>query len=59
MNEKPKLIETTEEGGTIHSYPITGGLTTFERYLGCYLGSCKFCNDIEEATQYIESQIAR
>lgn len=59
MADKPKLIETTKEGGTIHSYPITGGLTTFERYLGCYLGSCKFCNDIEEATQYIESQIVR
>ena len=59
MADKPKLFQTTEAGGTIHSYPITGGLTTFERYLGCYLGSCKFCNDIEEATQYIESQIAR
>ena len=35
MADKPKLIETTEEGGT------------------------KFCNDIEEATQYIESQIVR
>jgi len=56
MNEKPELIHTTEFGGTIHTYPITGGLTTFQRYLGCYLGSCKFCNDIDEATEYIESQ---
>ena len=59
MANKPKLILTTEDGGTIHTYPITGGLTTFERYLGCYLGSCKFCNDIEEATEYIKSQIVR
>lgn len=57
MPTKPKLIRTTESGGTIHTYPLTGGQTTFERYLGCYLGSCKFCNDIEEATAYIEEQV--
>ncbi len=56
MNLKPQLIHTTESGGTVHTYPLTGGKTTFERYLGCYLGSCKFCNDLDEATAYIENQ---
>ena len=56
MNLKPQLIHTTESGGTVHTYPLTGGKTTFERYLGCYLGSCKFCNDLAEATAYIEKQ---
>ena len=52
--EKPVLIHSTPGGGTIHTYPLTGGHTTFKKYLGCYSGSCKFCNDLEEATQYIE-----
>ena len=56
MQTKPVLIHSTPEGGTVHTYPITGGKRTFERYLGCYLGSCKFCNDLEEATDYIEKQ---
>ena len=56
MQTKPQLVLTTPNGGTVHTYPITGGKTTFERYLGCYLGSCKFCNDLEEATDYLESR---
>ena len=59
MKAKPELILTTPSGGTVHTYPLTGGKRTFVRYLSCYVGSCKFCNDIEEATQYIESQIVR
>ena len=59
MKSKPELILTTPRGGTVHTYPLTGGKKTFVRYLSCYVGSCKFCNDIEEATQYIESQIVR
>ena len=54
--QKPNLVLTTEAGGTVHTYPLTGGKTTFERYLGCYLGSCKFCNGLDEATAYIENQ---
>tara|TARA_R100000781_G_scaffold35590_1_gene25347 strand:- start:259 stop:438 length:180 start_codon:yes stop_codon:yes gene_type:complete len=57
MMQKPNLVLTTEAGGTVHTYPLTGGKTTFERYLGCYLGSCKFCNDLDEATAYIEKQV--
>ena len=56
MQTKPQLVLTTPNGGTVHTYPITVGKTTFERYLGCYLGSCKFCNDLEEATHYLESR---
>jgi hypothetical protein len=54
MNTKPVLVSSTPGGGTIHTYPITGGKRTFERYLGCYLGSCKFCNDLEEATEFVK-----
>ena len=53
MPEKPKLIYTSINGGTVHTYPITGGKTTFERYLSCYIGSCKFCNDLEEAKKHL------
>ena len=51
----PQLVLTTPHGGTVHKYELTGGKTSFMRYLGCYLGSCKFCNDFEEATKYLES----
>jgi len=46
---KPQLIKTTPEGGTIHSYQLTGGHTTFDRYLACYNGVCKFHPDLELA----------
>ena len=39
---KPKLLYTSPAGATIHSYDLEGGKTTFERYLGCYLGACVF-----------------
>ena len=55
MKAQPVLVHSTPQGGTVHKYPITGGKTSFERFLGCYLGSCKFCNDLDEATQFIKS----
>ena len=51
----PELIHVTENGGTIHKYQLTGGQTTFMRFLCCYLGSCKFCRDQTEAKTYLES----
>ena len=56
MPPLPKLVHSTPQGGTIHKYELTGGKRSFMRYLGCYLGSCKFCNDIEEANNYVESK---
>ena len=51
----PELVHSTTKGGTIHKYHLSGGKRTFKRYLGCYLGSCKFCNDIEEASDYLDT----
>ena len=51
----PELIHATAQGGTIHKYELTGGKTSFMRFLGCYMGSCKFCNNIEEATAYLKN----
>jgi len=51
--QKPKLVLTTPQGGTVHQYPLTGGKTTFERYLSCYTGSCKFFNDIDGAKKHL------
>ena len=56
MSKLPVLVQSTPKGGTIHSYNLSGGKSDFLRYLGCYMGSCKFCNDIEEAEQYIKSK---
>tara|TARA_B100000700_G_C14890162_1_gene782345 strand:- start:895 stop:1074 length:180 start_codon:yes stop_codon:yes gene_type:complete len=55
MAPLPELVKATARGGTIHKYELSGGKTSFMRFLGCYLGSCKFCNDLEEASQYIQS----
>tara|TARA_Y100001970_G_scaffold283338_1_gene398207 strand:+ start:740 stop:919 length:180 start_codon:yes stop_codon:yes gene_type:complete len=49
----PQLVHSTPQGGTIHKYELSGGKREFLRFLGCYLGTCKFCNDIEEATDYL------
>ena len=46
---KPKLMYTSPEGGTVHSYDIEGGKQTFHRFLACYLGSCEFYNTFDEA----------
>ena len=53
MNTKPELILTTSKGGTIHTYPLTGGKKTFEKYLSCYIGNCEFFNNIEEAKKHL------
>ena len=53
MSDKPKLVYTSVNGGTVHTYPITGGKTTFDRYLSCYIGSCRFCNNLEEAKKHL------
>tara|TARA_B100000965_G_scaffold304900_1_gene263716 strand:+ start:6133 stop:6369 length:237 start_codon:yes stop_codon:yes gene_type:complete len=55
MQSLPQLVKATPQGGTIHEYQLTGGKTSFMRYLGCYLGTCKFCNDIEEASDFVSS----
>ena len=54
MSKFPELVHATIQGGTVHKYPLTGGKRSFQRYLGCYLGSCKFCNDLEEASEYLQ-----
>ncbi len=55
MPPLPQLIHSTEQGGTIHKYQLSGGKRTFRRYIGCYLGTCKFFNGFEEASEYIET----
>ncbi len=55
MASLPELVHATPQGGTIHKYELTGGKSSFLRFLGCYLGSCKFCNDMEEATKFVQS----
>ena len=55
MATLPELVKATPQGGTIHKYKLSGGKTSFMRYLGCYLGTCKFCNDIEEASDFVTS----
>lgn len=51
----PELIYATPEGGTIHRYELIGGKRKFIRFIGCYLGSCKFYKKIEEANEYIQN----
>ncbi len=55
MAPLPQLVIATPKGGTIHKYELTGGKRSFLRFIGCYLGTCKFCNDIDEAEEYIRS----
>ena len=55
MTALPQLIHSTPRGGTVHKYELSGGKSSFMRFLGCYLGSCKFCNDLEEATEYVNT----
>ena len=51
---KPKLLHTSPVGATIHSYDLTGGKTTFNKFLGCYMGSCVFYNTMEEAKKAVK-----
>ena len=55
MPTLPQLVKATPQGGTIHKYQLSGGKSSFMRYLGCYLGTCKFCNDMEEASEFVSS----
>ena len=55
MAPLPELVQATPQGATIHKYELSGGKQSFMRFLGCYLGSCKFCNNLEEANDYIKS----
>ena len=52
--QKPLLLKTDRKGGTIHSYQLTGGLTTYDRYLACLKGSCEFHNTLQEAENCLE-----
>jgi len=54
---KPTLLYTHREGGTIHSYELTGGKTVFERFLACYMGSCTFFNNMDDAKRSINTYI--
>jgi hypothetical protein len=53
MKTKPELVLTTPNGGTVHTYPLTGGKKTFEKYLSCYIGDCEFFNNIEDAKNHL------
>ena len=55
MANLPQLVKATPQGGTIHKYQLSGGKTSFMRYLGCHLGTCKFCNDMQEASEFVSS----
>ena len=50
----PELIFASPEGGTIHRYNLSGGKRFFMRFISCYLGSCKFYENIEDAAKYLE-----
>ena len=45
------LVRSTAQGGTIHKFTAKQG----ERFLGCYLGTCKFSNNIADATADLAS----
>ena len=47
--KKPELLKTDGKGGTIHSYQLSGGHTTYDRYLACNKGRCTFHNSVELA----------
>ena len=51
----PELIYASPEGGTIHKYELSGGKRQFIRFISCYLGSCKFYKNIEEASDHLKS----
>ncbi len=51
--QKPELLHTSSKGGTIHGFELEGGKRTYMRFLASYLGSSKFCADLEEAQAYL------
>ena len=54
---KPELLYTSPVGATIHSYELTGGKTTYERFLGCFLGSCTFYNTMDDAKRGVDYRL--
>ena len=51
---KPILLKTNDNGGTIHFYPVSGGKTTFYKYLTCLSGVCNFYDEYETAVSSLE-----
>jgi len=51
----PELVFSSPDGGTIHRYELSGGKRVFLRFISCYLGNCRFYNNLEEASQYLEN----
>ena len=49
LMKKPELLKTHSNGGTIHSYQLSGGHTTYDKYLACLNGVCEFHNTVELA----------
>ena len=57
--DHPSLLIPTDFAGdktqvsskpiVIHAYDLTGGKTTFERFLSCYEGNCVFYNTYDRA----------
>jgi len=52
--KKPELLKTYTNGSTIHSYQLSGGLHTYDKYLACLNGVCEFHNTIELAETGLE-----
>ena len=52
--QKPILLKTDSKGGTIHSYQLSGGLHTYDKYLACLKGRCTFYNSLELAETGLE-----
>jgi len=52
--QKPQLLKTDSNGGTIHSYQLSGGLRTFDKYLACNKGVCEFYNEFKQAETCLE-----
>ena len=51
--KKPQLLKTMPKGGTIYSYQLTGGHTTYDKFLACNKGSCTFFNDLKQAEAWM------
>ena len=49
----PVLVFSSPEGGTIHKYELSGGKKEFMRFISCYLGKCKFYENIEDAEKHL------
>ena len=52
--KKPQLLKTNSNGGTIHSYQLTGGLTTYDKYLVCNKDHCEFNDTFKQALTCLE-----